>query len=210
MITVEAFRELLSTTSPEAIINDHLLGGPTYLFLEDPAEEASFKGQTAERLGIPPDAIHLVGSAKLGFSVDPAKFPRAFSPSSDIDLLVIDESLFDQLWSAILRWHQPIRNRAGSGASDWARKRRREIYWGCFDDPAQLGRARLTAATALRPLRALSFRWFEAFRSLSVAIAGGRSIGARLYRTRDHAILYQRGGLAELRDRVSRESGVER
>ena len=46
----------------------------------------------------------------MGFSLDPYAFPRAFSRASDIDVLVVDETLFDSIWFGALEWHyaQPL------------------------------------------------------------------------------------------------------
>ncbi len=82
--------------------------------------------------------LKVIGSAKLGFSLDPASFPRAFSQQSDIDVLVVDEELFDRFWFSVLEWHyrQPGKTLVNE-AREWMRQRRYEVYWGSFD-PAHI------------------------------------------------------------------------
>lgn len=43
----------------------------------------------------------MVGSCKLGFSIAPNKRYRHFGESSDVDIVVVSESLFDNLWEKL-------------------------------------------------------------------------------------------------------------
>ena len=145
-----------------------------------------------------------VGSAKLGFSVHPDKFPRPFGPSSDIDIAVIDERLFDRIWHAIIDWHYPRKSESLPQTDrDWVRQRRRDIYWGLFH-PDKIRYHGLTFPQALVPLRDISTSWFDTFRSVSLS-AGltAHDVSGRLYRSWEHILKYQAAGLRRIRATIA-------
>jgi len=53
-----------------------------------------FREQVAERFGVGSQDVCIVGSAKLGFSPSPVKYGVSFKETSDVDVVVISESLF--------------------------------------------------------------------------------------------------------------------
>ncbi|MDG4785459.1 hypothetical protein O7626_05845 [Micromonospora sp. WMMD1102] len=55
----------------------------------------------ASELGVDPMAVQLVGSARLGYSLNPRKNFRKFHASSDLDIAVISPELFDRAWSEL-------------------------------------------------------------------------------------------------------------
>ena len=51
--------------------------------------------RAAERIGVDPKQLSVTGSARIGYSLHPDKFARAYDPAnSDIDLFLIDEECF--------------------------------------------------------------------------------------------------------------------
>lgn len=148
--------------------------------------------------------IRVVGSGKIGFSLSPDNFPRLFSDVSDIDVLVVDESLFDKVWLSMLNWHYPRKGFALGGADGrWAKNRRKELYWGWFV-PDEIRFSGLSFPSILKPLRDISTAWFNLFQSLSLySEFAGRNVSGRLYRTWDHARLYQEHGLMQIQEILS-------
>lgn len=63
-------------------------------FKNCPAVYEDLRGWLGSRLGVHAKEITLVGSARLGYSLSPKEFGRAFGPGSDLDLLVVSEKLF--------------------------------------------------------------------------------------------------------------------
>jgi hypothetical protein len=65
--------------------------------------------ETARQFGVDEDCVHIMGSARYGFSPTPklvngkvAKFPgRPFSEDSDVDITIISTQLFDTIWQDI-------------------------------------------------------------------------------------------------------------
>ncbi len=201
LLSASSFRRELASRAIPDLLEDYVFGGPTFIFRANPSAEVALKDHVARRLGVSAAGIFVVGSAKTGFSLDPAKFPKPFSRFSDLDLVVIDTVLFDNIWSMILRWNQPRRQeKLPKSDSDWARQRRREIYWGCFERIDRIGRPGLSLVPELKPLRDISYLWFSTFQTAAaLPLLAGRQVSARLYRTREHADLYQGESLRRIR-----------
>jgi hypothetical protein len=60
-----------------------------------------WRHQVASVLGVDPMVIQLVGSARLGYSMNPMKNFRMFHEGSDLDIAVISPGLFDKAWSEL-------------------------------------------------------------------------------------------------------------
>lgn len=55
----------------------------------------------ATELGVDPMAVQLVGSARLGYSLNPRKNFRKFHGDSDLDIAIISPELFDRAWGEL-------------------------------------------------------------------------------------------------------------
>ena len=130
---VAEFRRDLLRRRTATVVSERILDGDPFIFADDREVYRSLVHELSENLSVAEGSILAVGSAKLGFSVHPDKFPRPFGPSSDIDMAVIDHALFDRIWHAIIDWHYPRKGEAlPQTEQNWVRQRRRDIYWGLF------------------------------------------------------------------------------
>lgn len=64
----------------------------------------SIKVATANILDIPVKNIAIVGSAKTGFSLTPGRKYAPFGEDSDLDLVIVSEGHFKQLWESYLNY----------------------------------------------------------------------------------------------------------
>ncbi|WOX11222.1 hypothetical protein [Streptomyces sp. N50] len=55
----------------------------------------------ATELGVDPIAVQLVGSARLGYSMNPKKRYRKFHGGSDLDIAVVSPELFEKAWAEL-------------------------------------------------------------------------------------------------------------
>lgn len=60
-----------------------------------------WRHRVATELDVDPMAVQLVGSARLGYSLNPKKNFRKFHESSDLDIAVISPELFDRAWGEL-------------------------------------------------------------------------------------------------------------
>jgi predicted nucleotidyltransferase len=202
----DAFRKLLLTKTPSEIVEAEFLNGEVRGFAPNSEETlARLRRQLASKLQIPDASIFVVGSAKTGFSLAPDEFPRAFRPDSDVDVVVVDPKRFDKIWLALIhasyydRWAKKIEL---TKDRDKLADLREHISFGyvypelcAFRDTVFL-RGDKTLANENRT-------WFDAFQSLSLLREfAGRTVNARLYRTKSHVIAYHAQGLEALRARI--------
>ena len=128
--SVKEFKEILFSSPLEEIVREHLFDGEPYVFRTSAKAHTLLKQHVSQRLNTVEDDIRIVGSARIGFSLSPDSFGRQFSAESDIDVIVINEQLFDLIWMTLLRWHYPRRNQPLGPDTDWARYRRHDVFWG--------------------------------------------------------------------------------
>lgn len=105
------FKEQLIKTDIREVYQRYLLGHDVWLFREHLKSKNhaqtydDFKLYMSKELGLHVNNIAIVGSAKLGFSLSPDKDYSSFNDESDIDLVVVSQSLFNQSWQAFLSLH---------------------------------------------------------------------------------------------------------
>lgn len=95
----ESFRTDLyaSKHGIEWVFHKHILNKTPYIFLDDPDREHELAQIVKEYFNVDYKDLIIVGSAQLGYSLNPRKNYRDFSDSSDIDLAIIDQKLFTEL-----------------------------------------------------------------------------------------------------------------
>jgi hypothetical protein len=200
-LTVNEFKAMLIDTPLNQVVEEHILGGETYAFRKRPILMNEIQRHLTARLPVTAENIIIVGSAKTGFSLNPDAYFNPFTDDSDIDVAIIDESLFDEIWFTLLNWHYPRRYIGLDHInSRWVGHRQKEIYWGWLT-PDKIRYEGLYFPSALKRFRDLTTAWFNAFRSFSLyPELARREVSGRLYRTRRHALFYQVEGLRQLRE----------
>jgi hypothetical protein len=198
--------ELKTRPFPD-VLKEHVLTGLPYVFRSRPRNADTLYDYVSKQLGVSPGDVKIVGSARTGFSLNPDTFPRKFIQTSDIDVIVVDQKLFDRIWLTLLAWHYPRRgSQLAEPDANWARERRRDVYWGWFF-PTKIRFEGLSFPDSLKPLRDFAARWFNVFQSLSqFSEFATRTVSGRLYRTWDHAYAYHIEGLRKIREITARSN----
>jgi hypothetical protein len=203
--SAEEFEQLLLTDPIDDLVINHILTGVPYIFREDGNAATVLTEHLAAALGKLPGSIQVVGSGRLGFSLNPKNFKRPFSDASDLDVAVIDEELFDSVWHTLLEWNYMRRHKLPKPEWKWLKTRQSELYWGWLR-PERLSRHEgLLFPEILKPIRDFATLWFNAFRSLGqTRTFASRNVSGRLYRSHEHARLYHRHGLQLLKAEIER------
>lgn len=194
----------------EDFVSTSLLDGAVpHIFGTDAAEHTRLRRFLSDALQVAAADIHVIGSAKLGFSLNPDHYFQRIHDRSDVDVVLVHTGLFDFIWHGLLRWSYQS---AGADAKrvdvekEWVSGRRREVWKGWFEprywDLRPAGGVVLSVPEALKPARDFASNWFTTFRSLGryrhPEIAG-RVVRGRLYRTYDHVRIYHAHGLRHLK-----------
>ena len=189
----EQFRDLLITRDPDWIIDTHLFRGQPFYSSGQPEVHDRMITALSVGLCVPKHDICVVGSGRIGFSLSPDRFGEPFGQFSDIDVIVVSASLFDPSWLDILGKRQ-----ARVAALDQQTRRQLTAH----RDGHFIYNGWIYPATVVRAL-AIGRQWLTTFNRLSqITALSGRSIGGRLYRTWDHARVYHRWSLNQVKRRL--------
>jgi hypothetical protein len=96
--TKEELKEFLVNSKDldiECFIQQWLSEGPPHAFKGDPFLFENFRIKLAKQLMINAKEITMIGSARLGYSLKPKYYGREFSSTSDLDLAIISDKLFN-------------------------------------------------------------------------------------------------------------------
>ena len=188
--TKAEFEEILQKETVDSIVNNYLLAGLPYSFKDTPKLHDKMLDQIARGLGVKRECICVVGSAKIGFSLDPNRFGEAFGVHSDIDVVVVSPELFDPSWINVLSNRRTPWASLSKNTQDNLEKHRCEHY--IYKGWMYPGR--------IVPVLDIGNRWFDTFNGLSlIPELSARKIEARLYRTWDYVRIYHRIGLRRIR-----------
>ena len=103
--TADQFKELiLQLDTHNVLAKVFLLEGTPFVFEHSPMRYVIFKEQVADRFGIGSQDVCIVGSAKLGFSPSPHQYGRPFAETSDVDVVIISNDLFDHGSRELFAW----------------------------------------------------------------------------------------------------------
>lgn len=198
-MTTEEFRDLLQQQSDPQLLSSCLHDDRTpYVFEPQPAAWDTFRDELVSGLAVSRPDIRVVGSARFGFSTKPGRNLREFSDTSDIDVVIVNPSLFDQLWLALLDAaypRPPIAQKLGG----WLQTRRNEVYTGWLT-PMEIRLDFRIVGPRAKPVLDFRTRWFNALKKASRhPPRRHEDITGRLYRSWRHAELYHLHSLAALR-----------
>lgn len=114
----EDFRDVIFMSSRQAredVVRLWLTEGIPFSFRSCPAIYERIRFWVGHCLGVCPKEITVVGSARIGFSmVGGETFGRAFSQSSDLDMAIVSENVFESMTETFERWKEDYINKVVS------------------------------------------------------------------------------------------------
>lgn len=196
MVDLATFKADAKQHSAEHLVDTYILGNyvPT-AFVPEPSHHDIVLETFSKQLHVPKDMVMVVGSAKLGFALNPANFPREFCEASDIDIAIVSETLFDDIWYKLLSWRYSVDGSYGGKTKDWCLDLFSKLSKGWII-PVDLYLDSDIARPATRTFASLRATWFDCCKRLtSIPVIASREVNARLYRTREHMRRYQLFGM---------------
>jgi hypothetical protein len=94
-----SFQGELGGASPLLLFRKWILNGSSLLL--PPADYHELKQAVAVSFNVHPSEVVMVGSAKLGFSLKPARRYELFANKSDIDVAIVSPDRFVSIWRDI-------------------------------------------------------------------------------------------------------------
>jgi hypothetical protein len=98
----DEFRNVIKKEGLEAAVNSLILRGSAFYFKGNYEKYFHFKNLLSKRLEVHTNNIEIIGSAKLGFSLNQEKLGEPFGIKSDIDVAIISNRLFEHAWSELI------------------------------------------------------------------------------------------------------------
>ena len=94
------------TLSSMDIVEKHLLSGTPYVFEDNNDIYFDLRKELSIFFNVSNfNNILMVGSAKMGFSMNPHNCFRGIQDDSDIDMVIMDEGLFDVYWKKLFEFN---------------------------------------------------------------------------------------------------------
>lgn len=102
-------QEALKTRGGKFVYNQLILNEDVYILRERYEAEApriyhEIKMAASDSLDVPVKNVAIVGSAKTGYSLTPGRNYSPFNDKSDLDLVLVSDSLFRELWECQLNF----------------------------------------------------------------------------------------------------------
>jgi hypothetical protein len=167
---------LCATLDPSQFIHEHVLNGAAAVC--EPEEYVFLINELARTLSVPSTDLRLVGSGKLGFSLNPDHLLRPFGRDSDLDFVVVSADLFDSASLELL-----VNNSAISLASESERRKLRKTRENVFNG--------FLRADQLPTSSSLSREWFPRLAGpFDSKLARSHPVKAWLFRSFDHARIF--------------------
>lgn len=102
-MTLFELKEELKIKNIYRVVREHILSGDPVCFKGNKETLWNLKERVSTEFGLNIKSIEIVGSAKLGFSLNPNRMGQIFNKNSDIDLLIVSSRLFDFSWYELLK-----------------------------------------------------------------------------------------------------------
>jgi hypothetical protein len=170
----------LLTVSPDLFASKFIFEAVPFIFAADVDLYIGWKTELGTRLAIDPRAIAVVGSASLGFSLNPAKSFKSFGDGSDIDVAVVSYRHFELAWDHLRKLGAQTLGMPVEVQNAITSHKRGYVFAGTIAADFILGYLPFAA------------QWVPAFAHMAgITPTEGREVKARIYRDFDSLREYQ-------------------
>ncbi len=185
---------MLKERRQKELIDQHLVTGLPFVFRDAPSAYQDFVGTLSAQFRTPVLDITVIGSARIGFSLDPDNFGAPFGKASDLDTVIVNAAMFDVAWFQLYnlgRRRFSLERKVKLAFED---HRTNNVFFG-FIVPKELP-----------GVVSLSNLWFNVIREVGgrIRALAGHEINGRLYRTWDHVRAHQRYSLEAIAAKFAR------
>jgi hypothetical protein len=172
------------------IVQEYLFEGVPYCFKDTPEIFVLFRQMICDEFGIHRQNFTVVGSAKIGFSLSPENYGRVFNKGSDIDVVLVSEELFQDLWWKLIEYKKTTVYHLNKSNRDRFQELQSIIFYGSI---------RLDKLT---DDFTYARNWWMFFNSLSIDKRfGPRRVRAMLFKSWRHVSSYYEDGIRKVKDK---------
>jgi len=179
----------LNNLKTSLVVSKWLLDRTPFLFQAQRLNYLCWKESLANKLGVDSSAVSIVGSARLGLSLNPNKKFKPFDEASDVDIAIISYHHFQLAWRYLRNLGSKLYKLEPIQKSSIQDHRTRLIYWGTIATDKILG---------ILPFGNLWLKALSETANISPPIE--RTINLRLYMDYESLKAYQVNNLVQLRN----------
>lgn len=188
---LQEFRDQLAAKQPHEIVQTYLFDSAPYCFAPDPSLYLVFRKEICDNFNIHPQNFAIIGSAKVGFSLRPDKFGKPFTESSDIDVVLVSEELFQTLWVRLIEFRQTVLFRLDPRIRKNFEDLQKILFFGTI---------RLDKLSNDFPF---AKEWWEFFNKMSTDNRfGPRRIRAAIFKTWQHVSFYYENTIQKIKENL--------
>jgi len=181
--------EIVKELSSKEAVQRYLLDLFPFVFKDKPEIYYDLRNRICKNLGTHPQNFSIVGSAKLGFSIAPKKLGKPFDDDSDIDIVIISDRLFEEVWFKLIEYKDKVVIKLDPEAKQRFRDLQMVLFYG------QLRMDKLANSFNFAK------KWWQLFNQLSVEPKyGQRQIRATIFKSWNHACNYYEKSIEILKE----------
>ncbi|MGA3085596.1 MAG: hypothetical protein ABSE95_12515 [Thermodesulfobacteriota bacterium] len=185
------FRAHLIDKQPIEVVQICLFDSPPYCFADNPFLFQTFRKEICDKFEIHPQNFTIVGSAKLGFSLNPEKIGQPFTDGSDIDVVLVSEELFQNLWVQLIEFQRTVLFTLDSNIRQKFDYLQKVLFFGII---------RLDKLSNDFPF---AKEWWEFFNKISTDRRfGPRRVRAAIFKTWKHASFYYEYSIKKIKEKI--------
>lgn len=183
------FHSYLTSKQPTEIVQTCLFDSTPHCFAPSPELYKRFRKEICDHFDIHPQNFAIVGSAKLGFSLNPAKFGQPFAEASDIDVVLVSEELFQSLWFQLIEFRRTVLFRLDARVKKNFEDLQRVLFFGSI------------RLDKLSNDFDFAREWWEFFNRISIDDRfGPRRVRAAIFKTWKHASFYYEDNIRKIKE----------
>ena len=189
-MTKYEFSSILQNETGMAIVQKYLFDHPPFYFKNTPGLFEDFRDEVCAFFKIHQQNFAIVGSAQIGFSLSPEHYGIPFGSTSDIDVVLVSEDLFQDLWMMLIEY----RKKTFSSLDPLYRKKFSELQRILFFGNIRFDKLNDTFAFAKT--------WWDFFNHMSRNPKyGSRRVRASLFKSWHHVTHYYAEGIDKLKEK---------
>lgn len=187
--SADQLKAAVVASEPRAFVSEYLLEKTPFVFAGDSSAWSKYRLDFADKLEVDPQEIVLMGSAGLGFSLNPGNNFSAFHAGSDFDFGVVSSYHFDLAWRYLRQSQVRWLTLPAEVKKAIKQHRRNYVFTGTI------------AANWFLSVLPFGKTWQNALDDMSnVEPSMGRDMRLRIYKDFDSLRYYQADNIKSLRD----------
>jgi hypothetical protein len=191
---IVSFKQELLSSDKSLVISKWILEPCPHIFRDDYLSYLQWKITLGEIINVDPKDIVIIGSAGLGFSLNPYKNFKVFDEKSDIDIAIISHYHFDIAWFALRHLGTKRLRLTPKESASLNDHVNRLIYWGTI------------ATDKLLHFLPFCIEWQQAIDKMQKSYAVfKREINFRIYNDYDSLRSYTLNNMQKLQDQLLEE-----